>query len=103
LGIEYLHANKILFRDLKLENVLLDEFGHLKLTDFGLSKFLKDDKTASLCGTPHYLAPEVINVLYLQINNRSNHTHTKLIGGLWVFACMNSFMGFPHSITPTKM
>jgi serine/threonine protein kinase len=37
-GLEYLHENNILFRDLKLENILFDEKGNLKITDFGLSK-----------------------------------------------------------------
>ena len=37
-GLEYLHENNILFRDLKLENILFDETGKLKITDFGLSK-----------------------------------------------------------------
>lgn len=55
-----MHKNKIIYRDLKPENILLDEYGHIKLTDFGLSKFLVNDKAHSMCGTPEYLAPEVI-------------------------------------------
>ncbi|XP_055615418.1 uncharacterized protein LOC129761704 [Toxorhynchites rutilus septentrionalis] len=60
LAIEYLHSLKIIYRDLKLENLLLDKHGHIKIVDFGLSKE-QDGKTPnSFCGTPEYLAPEVL-------------------------------------------
>ncbi|CAK81087.1 unnamed protein product (macronuclear) [Paramecium tetraurelia] len=56
-----LHNQNIIYRDLKPENILLDEQGHVVLTDFGLSKHLCDDElTKSMCGTPEYLAPEII-------------------------------------------
>ncbi len=62
LGIEYLHSKNMIYRDLKPENILMDKEGHIKVTDFGLSKILDDmnDKVFTLCGTPQYIAPEVI-------------------------------------------
>ena len=62
LGIEFLHKNNMIYRDLKPENILMDSTGHLKISDFGLSKILDnpDDKAYTLCGTPQYLAPEIL-------------------------------------------
>lgn len=59
LALEYLHAQNIIYRDLKPENLLLDRHGHVKITDFGFAKDVPDI-TWTLCGTPDYLAPEVV-------------------------------------------
>ena len=61
LSLEYLHNNEIIYRDIKPENILIDADGYLKLIDFGLAKILEnDEKATSFCGTPEYLAPEII-------------------------------------------
>ena len=61
IALSYLHSLGIVYRDLKPENILLDKMGHIKLTDFGLSKDLVEDgKTSTFCGTSEYLAPEVV-------------------------------------------
>ena len=61
LAIEYLHNKGIIYRDLKPENILMDEKGYLRLADFGMAKKLNNnEKAMSFCGTPEYLAPEII-------------------------------------------
>lgn len=54
-----MHSKKIIFRDLKPENLLLNDKGHVKLTDMGLAKVVAG-KTFTTCGTPDYFAPELI-------------------------------------------
>lgn len=60
LAFEHMHGRGIIYRDLKPENILLNEKGYVKMTDFGLCKIVGNRKTFTLCGTPDYLAPEVV-------------------------------------------
>jgi serine/threonine protein kinase len=62
-GIQYIHRKNVVHRDIKLENILIDNLGKIKICDFGISKLLKGDADELMndcCGTPAYMAPEVV-------------------------------------------
>ena len=61
LAVDELHKKGFMHRDLKLENIMMEQNGYLKIIDFGLAKVLVSDKVAyTVCGTPEYYAPEVM-------------------------------------------
>jgi serine/threonine protein kinase len=100
LVLEYLHEHQdgIAYRDLKPENLLLDECGHIKLVDFGFAKRLgrgsgptgRPMETYTLCGTPEYLAPEVIH----------NKGHTTAVDwwalGILIYEFLTGYPPFWH-------
>jgi serine/threonine protein kinase len=96
LALEELHLNGIVYRDLKPENILLDGEGHIKLADFGLAKENITEAAEgahSLCGTPEYLSPEVLN--------RQGHGHAVDWWNLGM-VCYEMLTGLPPWYTQDK-
>jgi serine/threonine protein kinase len=60
LGLEAIHSNGVVYRDLKPENIMIDINYKVKFIDFGLSKVVENERTLTVCGSPEYMAPELI-------------------------------------------
>lgn len=93
---QYMHSKDILYRDLKPENLLMDSDGYIKVTDFGFAKKTKD-RTYTFCGTPDYLAPEIVA-------SAGHHTGADWwTVGILIYEMLAGFTPFYDDAGPTQM
>ena len=92
MGLEYIHSKSVIHRDVKPENLVLDENGYVRITDFGIAKIFSNKNSSETSGTPGYMAPEVMN--------RQNHTlavdyfAVGVIGYEFMMGRVNNFFNF---------
>jgi len=98
VALDLIHSQNIMYRDLKPENILIDIDGHVKISDFGLSKQIRrrDEVSSTFCGSPEYLPPEMI----------LGYDHSRTVD-FYTLGCLlyEMLVGFPpfHSRDPIKL
>lgn len=94
LGLEYIHSMGVIHRDLKPENIVVDFQGYLKITDFGIARFIRGDNSSESSGTAGYISPEVLC--------QQTHGPTADIFALGVI-CYEMLFGYrPYTATTRK-